>query len=173
MYIPKKKANRNEAETRADHIDPRLDYDGWERDSDSRIRREFEITKGRILVGGKRSQRLIADYVLIYKGQKLAVVEAKKEGLSYTEGVRQAKDYAERLQCRFAYSTNGHEIYQIDMVDPIIAVKIKSNYVLKGGHHRAAIVYILGYEKLPGVIVYSKLLWECRKWLAKIKRYLR
>lgn len=117
MYIPKKKANRNEAETRADHIDPRLDYDGWERDSDSRIRREFEITKGRILVGGKRSQRLIADYVLIYKGQKVAVVEAKKEGLSYTEGVRQAKDYAERLQCRFAYATNGHEIYQIDMVE--------------------------------------------------------
>ena len=63
--------------------------------------------------------------------------------------------------------------YQIDIVDPIIAVKIKSKYVLKGGHHRAAIVYILGYEKLPGVIVYSKLLWECRKWLAKIKRYLR
>lgn len=117
MYIPKKRANRNEAETRADHIDPRLDYDGWERDSDSRIRREFEITKGRILVGGKRSQRLIADYVLIYKGQKVAVVEAKKEGLSYTEGVRQAKDYAERLQCRFAYATNGHEIYQIDMVE--------------------------------------------------------
>lgn len=116
MFIPKKKANRNEAETRADHIDPRLNYDGWEDDSDSRIRREFEITKGRILVGGKRSQRLVADYVLIYKGQKVAVVEAKKEGLSYTEGVRQAKDYAERLQCRFAYSTNGHEIYQIDMV---------------------------------------------------------
>ncbi|WP_416305873.1 EcoAI/FtnUII family type I restriction enzme subunit R [Neptunicella sp. SCSIO 80796] len=116
MYIPKKKANRNEAETRSDHIDPRLEHDGWGKDSDSRIRREFEITKGRILVGGKRSQRLIADYVLIYKGQKVAVVEAKKEGLSYTEGVRQAKDYAERLQCRFAYATNGHEIYQIDML---------------------------------------------------------
>jgi type I restriction enzyme R subunit len=117
MYTQKKKANRNEAETRADHIDPRLNYDDWERDSNSRIRREFEITKGRILVGGKRSQRLIADYVLIYKGQKVAVVEAKKESLSYTEGVRQAKDYAERLQCRFAYSTNGHEIYQIDMLE--------------------------------------------------------
>ena len=63
--------------------------------------------------------------------------------------------------------------YQINMDDPIIAIKLKSKYVLKGGHHRAAIVYILGYEKLPGVIVYSKLLWECRKWLAKIKRYLR
>lgn len=116
MFIPKMKANRNEAETRSDHIDPRLEYDGWGKNSDCRIRREFEITKGRILVGGKRSQRLIADYVLIYKGQKVAVVEAKKEALSYTEGVRQAKDYAERLQCRFAYATNGHEIYQIDML---------------------------------------------------------
>ena len=115
-FIPKNKANRNEAETRADHIDPRLENDGWLQAGDSRIRREHEITKGRILVGGKRSQRLIADYVLIYKGQKVAVVEAKKEALSYTDGVRQAKDYSERLQCRFAYSTNGHEIYQIDMV---------------------------------------------------------
>ena len=53
----------------------------------------------------------------MHKGQRLAVVEAKKETLSYTEGVRQAKDYAERLQCRFAYSTNGHDIYQIDMVE--------------------------------------------------------
>lgn len=94
MFVPKDKANRNEAETRADHIDPRLDYDGWGSDIDSRIRREFEITKGRILVGGKRGQRLVADYVLFFKGQKVAVVEAKKEALSYTEGVRQAKDYA-------------------------------------------------------------------------------
>lgn len=116
MFIPKNKANRNEAETRSDHIDPRLEHDGWGQDSDSRVRREFEITKGRILVGGKRSQRLIADYVLIYKGQKVAVVEAKKESLSYADGVRQAKNYAERLQCRFAYATNGHEIYQIDLV---------------------------------------------------------
>jgi hypothetical protein len=63
--------------------------------------------------------------------------------------------------------------YQIDMDDPIIAVKNNGMYVLKGGHHRAAVVYILGYKKLPGVIVYSKPLWECRKWLIKIKRYLK
>ena len=62
--------------------------------------------------------------------------------------------------------------YQINRDDPIIAVKIKGKYVLKGGHHRAAVVYILGYEKLPGVIVYSKPLWECRKWIIKINRYL-
>ena len=63
--------------------------------------------------------------------------------------------------------------YQIDMDDLIIAVKINGMYVLKGGHHRAAVVCILGYKKLPGVIVYSKPLWECRKWLIKIKRYLK
>ncbi|CAI4158205.1 Type I restriction-modification system, restriction subunit R [Alteromonas macleodii] len=116
MFIPKKKANRNEADTRADHIDPRLEFHGWGKDTDSRIRREYPITLGRILVGGKRTKPLSADYVLMYKGQRLAVVEAKKEGLSYADGVRQALDYAKRLQCRFAYATNGHEIYLIDML---------------------------------------------------------
>ena len=63
--------------------------------------------------------------------------------------------------------------YQINMDDPIIAVKIYNRYVLKGGHHRATVVYNLGYKKLPGVIVYSKLLWQCRKWLVKIKKFLK
>ena len=58
------------------------------------------------------------------------------------------------------------------MDDPIIAIKLKSKYVLKGGHHRAAIVYILGYEKLPGVIVHSKIIWELRKWMAKIRNLI-
>ena len=63
--------------------------------------------------------------------------------------------------------------YQINMDDPIIAVKIDNRFVLKGGHHRATVMYILGYEKLPRVIVYSKPLWECRKWLVKIKKFLK
>jgi type I restriction enzyme R subunit len=67
------------------------------------------------MTGGKRGTQVSSDYVLVYQGRKLAVVEAKKEDLSYTDGVRQAKDYAERLNCRLAYATNGHEIYQIDM----------------------------------------------------------
>jgi type I restriction enzyme R subunit len=113
-YIPKKKADRNEADTRADLIDPQLKSDGWGQVDSSFIRREV-ICPGRILTGGKRSQPVNSDYVLIYKGRKLAVVEAKKEALSYTEGVRQAKDYADRLQCRLAYATNGHDIYQTDM----------------------------------------------------------
>lgn len=111
----KNKANRNEADTRADLIDPQLISDGWGEVEKSFIRREV-ICPGRILTGGKRSQPVNSDYVLVYKGRKLAAVEAKKEALSYTEGVRQAKDYALRLQCRLAYATNGHDIYQIDML---------------------------------------------------------
>lgn len=107
---------RNEADTRADLIDPKLVDAGWGQIENSYIRREVSITQGRIIGGGKRAAALSSDYVLEYQGRKLAAVEAKKEALSYTEGVRQAKDYAKRLQCRFGYATNGHEIYQIDLV---------------------------------------------------------
>lgn len=106
---------RNEADTRADLIDPMLVAAGWGSMDGSYIRREV-ITDGRIIGGGKRAVSLSCDYVLGYRGRKLAVVEAKRESLSYTEGVRQAKDYAQRLQCRIAYATNGSEIYQIDML---------------------------------------------------------
>ncbi len=108
--------SRNESETRAELISPKLTLDGWGKGGHSIIRREVSITAGRILGGGKRGSKLSADYVLEFQGRKLAAVEAKRESLGYTEGVRQAKDYATRLQCRFAYATNGHDIYQIDML---------------------------------------------------------
>ena len=106
--------SRNEAETRLDLIDPAIKSSGWE-GPDVRIRAEYQITRGRIQANGQRGPALKADYVLEYKGQKLAIVEAKKESLSHTEGVGQAKLYAEKLQIRFTYSTNGHLIYGIDM----------------------------------------------------------
>jgi len=108
------KATFNEAETRAELIDPALKEAGWGVVDASRVRREV-ITLGRLQGGGKRAKRDIADYVLMYRGQKLAVIEAKKRSLPVTEGLAQAKRYAERLQTRFAYSTNGDGIYRIDM----------------------------------------------------------
>jgi len=80
----------------------------------SRIRREV-ITLGRLQGAGKRAKPDIADYVLFYQGQKLAVIEAKRRDLPDTEGLAQAKRYAERLQARFAYSTNGVGLYRVDM----------------------------------------------------------
>ncbi|ACS79474.1 EcoAI/FtnUII family type I restriction enzme subunit R [Maridesulfovibrio salexigens] len=107
-------SNRNEAETRAELIDPALTSCGWGKVDESRVKREV-ITNGRLIGGGRRGKQDIADYVLVYKGQKLAVIEAKRESLSDTEGVQQAKRYADKLKTRFAYSTNGHTVYRIDM----------------------------------------------------------
>jgi len=104
----------NEAETRAELIDPALHAAGWGVVTDSRTRREV-IAPGRILGGGRRAKAKAADYVLVYRNTKLAAVEAKAAGKGYTEGVGQAKDYAECLQTRFAFATNGKEIYRIDM----------------------------------------------------------
>ena len=105
----------NEADTRAELIDPKLKASGWGVVAGARILREHTITAGRIQVGGGRGRVLIADYVLAYKGVKLAVVEAKREGLEASEGVQQAKLYAEKLKAAIAYASNGREIYQICM----------------------------------------------------------
>jgi type I restriction enzyme R subunit len=105
----------NEAETRAEHIDPALAAAGWGVVAGSRIRREYPITLGRIEGAGKRGKALTADYVLEYRNTKLAVVEAKAWNKPLTEGVGQAKDYSGKLAIRFAYATNGQGIYGIDM----------------------------------------------------------
>ncbi len=105
----------NEAETRAEHIDPALVSAGWGVMAGSRIRREYPITPGRIEGAGKRGKALTADYVLEYRNTKLAVVEAKAWDKPLTEGVGQAKDYAGKLSIRFTYASNGQGIYSIDM----------------------------------------------------------
>ncbi|MDP3089114.1 MAG: DEAD/DEAH box helicase family protein [Nitrospira sp.] len=105
----------NEAETRAEYIDPALKAAGWGVVEGSRVLREYPITLGRIEGLGRRSKPLIADYVLVYRNHKLAVVEAKAWDEELTEGVGQAKSYAGKLAIRFTYATNGQSVYGIDM----------------------------------------------------------
>lgn len=105
----------NESETRAEYIDPKLRASGWGEVEGSKILREFRITDGRIQGGGGRSKPEIADYVLVYRNQKIGVIEAKQLELPATEGVAQAKAYAEKLQIEYTYSTNGREIYEMNM----------------------------------------------------------
>src|SRR5215204_1265947 len=107
----------NEAETRAEHIDPALKAAGWGVVEGSRIRREYPITLGRLEGYGRRGKPLTADYVLEYRNTKLAVVEAKAWDEELTEGVGQAKNYAGKLAIRYTYSTNGQGIYRIDMTE--------------------------------------------------------
>ncbi len=107
----------NEAETRAEHIDPALKAAGWGVIEGSRIHREYGITRGRLEGRNqRRGKPLTCDYVLMYKNTKLAVIEAKAWDEALTEGVGQAKNYADKLKIRFTYATNGQAIYAIDMV---------------------------------------------------------
>jgi type I restriction enzyme R subunit len=103
----------NEADTRAELIEPQLKLAGWSDVAEARIQREYNINAGEIRAGGIRSGKMKADYVLIYKNRKLAVIEAKSDELEVGEGVAQAKQYATKLELTYTYSANGKEIYEI------------------------------------------------------------
>jgi len=105
----------NEAETRAEYIDPKLKASGWGEVEGSKVLREFRITEGKIQSGGMRAKPEIADYILVYKNCKIGVIEAKSVDLEATEGAAQAKAYAGKLRIDFTYATNGKEIYEISM----------------------------------------------------------
>jgi type I restriction enzyme R subunit len=107
----------NEAETRAEHVDPALKAAGWGVVEGSRILREYHITQGRLEGHGRRAKAQIADYVLVYRNTKLAVVEAKSWDEELTEGLGQAKSYAAKMTIRFTYATNGRGIYGVDMLE--------------------------------------------------------
>lgn len=101
----------SEADTRAKFIDPKLREGGWE---DYTIR-EYYFTEGRILLGGERSKRLFADYLLRYKNVNLAIIEAKRLDKHPTEGLQQAIGYAGKLKVKYVYATNGKQLYEFDM----------------------------------------------------------
>ena len=105
----------NEADTRAELIDPQLRAAGWVTGGDVLVQREYNINAGEIKAGGIRAGQLKADYILSYKNRKLAIVEAKSDEKEVGEGVAQAKFYAQKLDIRFTYAANGKEIYKIDM----------------------------------------------------------
>lgn len=112
---------RNEADTRATLIDPRLKASGW---ADTQITREYyyqrdhQYAPGRIILVGDRVRRgepRKVDYLLrITESFPIAVVEAKAESEPAEAGLEQAKRYARDLGLAFAYATNGHEIIEFD-----------------------------------------------------------
>lgn len=106
----------NESDTRRKKIDPKLKEAGWEVVEGSDIFTEqsaYEISPGRVANHERNPKKI--DYLLVYKGIKIAIVEAKKDELDVSEGVAQAKEYAERMHIRFTYSCNGDKIWAIDM----------------------------------------------------------
>ncbi|MFZ1242123.1 MAG: DEAD/DEAH box helicase family protein, partial [Anaerolineae bacterium] len=111
----------NEADTRAQLIDPRLNTAGWTRSQVTRehyYRTDWAYTAGKIVLRGDRAERLPpkrVDYLLRYTDSlPIAVMEAKEEGKPAVAGLQQAKDYARDLGLAFAFATNGHEIIEWD-----------------------------------------------------------
>src|SRR5579862_5476306 len=104
-----------EKDTCRTYVLPRLTAAGWSADQ---IQQQFPITDGRVIKVGKKHRRgdaLRADYVLEYRpGVPVAVVEAKREYTIPSKGLQQAKNYAQRLDVPFAYSTNGKGIVEDD-----------------------------------------------------------
>ena len=106
-----------EADTCRKYVLPKLYDAGW---SDEQINEQHTFTDGRIVPTGSRIRRRKqkrADYRLrIARDFPIAVVEAKASYKTAGEGLQQAKEYAEILDLKFAYATNGKEIIEFDFI---------------------------------------------------------
>ncbi len=92
-------------------ITPAIKKAGW--DPIRQIRREVTLTPGPVIVRGNMSSRSkkkkkFADYVLYQEpGVPIAVVEAKDNNHTVSQGMQQALGYAEILEVPTAFSSNG------------------------------------------------------------------
>lgn len=109
-----------EADTCRKFVLPILLRGGWE-DPPYSIAEQRTFTDGRVLVAGRtvrRGPQKRADYILRYRPDfPIALIEAKAIHKSASDGVQQAREYAEILDLPFAYATNGREIIELDLLN--------------------------------------------------------
>ena len=107
----KEKKALSETDIRAKFVTPAIKDAGW--DEMTQIRREVTLTPGPVIVRGNMSSRnkkkkKFADYVLqMKKGVPVAIVEAKANTKTVSDGLQQAIGYAEIQKVPSAYSSNG------------------------------------------------------------------
>ena len=111
----------NEDQTRARNIDPMLKESGWSDSNNPDVpsfKREHYFTDGKIRGERVRGKAKRADYLLYYRQPQfpIAVVEAKADYKLPSDGLQQAKTYAEILGLSFAYSTNGKLFVEFDFI---------------------------------------------------------
>lgn len=101
-----------EADACRKFIVPALQKVGWD-DPPHTIAEQRSFTDGRIVVIGnkvKRRPAKRADFLLRFtRDFTIAVVEAKAAYKNLGDGMQQAKEYAEILGLKFAYSSNGKD----------------------------------------------------------------
>lgn len=112
---------QNEETTKMKYITPII-LERWQ-DID-KVLMEYNFTEGRISVDEynmtHRGKPKRADYLLLFRDNlPLAIVEAKGTDHSADEGYSQAVEYARILDVPFAYSTNGDDLIEKDMISGI------------------------------------------------------
>lgn len=111
------KKDLSEEDIKARYITPAVEESGW---SKKQIRYEYAFTAGRIILRGnitKRGKKKRADYLLFYKPNlPLAIIEAKDNNHSVGAGLQQAIEYAEALDVKFVYASNGDGFVEQDLI---------------------------------------------------------
>lgn len=116
MIISNKK-KMSEEDIKRIYITPAIEK-GW--NNIGNIRMETQITDGQINVRGNMATRgspKFPDYILyLNDGNPIAVVEAKNNTYSVSYGLQQAMTYAQMMDLKFAYSSNGDAFYEHDFL---------------------------------------------------------
>lgn len=90
------------------YITPAIQQAGW--DIETQVFEEVSFTDGKIFVRGRltaRGKRKRADYILYYRSNPVAIIEAKDNNHSVNAGIQQALDYARILDIPCVFSSNG------------------------------------------------------------------
>ena len=111
------KKSLSEEDIKNRYITPALDKAGWEK---THYRMEYYFTAGRVLIQGKqhaRKEGKKADYLLFASpNNPIAIVEAKDNNKPVGGGLQQAIEYAQILDVKFAYSSNGDAFIEHDFL---------------------------------------------------------
>ena len=101
------------------YINEAITSKGWSKDSIF-MEQKVKFTDGKISLHGNlvhREKPKFADYVLyVNKATPLAIVEAKDANHSVSHGLQQAMTYAQILDVKFAYSSNGEGFAEHDFL---------------------------------------------------------
>nr|WP_308536341.1 DEAD/DEAH box helicase family protein [uncultured Prevotella sp.] len=101
------------------YISEAITSKGWAKDSIF-MEQKVKFTDGKISLHGNlvhREKPKFADYVLyVNKATPIAIVEAKDANHSVSHGLQQAMNYAQMLDVKFAYSSNGEGFAEHDFL---------------------------------------------------------
>ena len=111
------KRDLSEEDIKVRYITPAVEMAGWNK---KQIRYEYAFTVGRIILRGNitsRGKQKRAYYLLFYKPNfPLVIIEAKDNNHSVGAGLQQAIEYAEALDVKFVYSSNGDGFVEQDLI---------------------------------------------------------